>query len=322
MVKTPGRSMELLLAPAADAGSLPQRTTPVPARPSTATPKTTTVTAATTTATPTAETLATRAEMQAPSEATPGTAAAAAERASTETPAAPVKPKPKRGCPAKTDTELWTTSSTETLFTVRYVTVKEEFTRARNHVQVGAAWILVVTLVNKAEDTEYTVKQCKDKIKWLKKKWGMYREERNATGNVPMAAPPPCLDLMVEHWAPNPGMQNMSLCDGTTEHDDSDVDGGTLNDDDTAISGSTRNKRKKTNGECVEEGLRALADGVRAVGEAMKEKAAATAAAAPATPSDPILAQHVIASLARQEDALKQQTAAIHELICTLKGEN
>ncbi|KAE9032811.1 hypothetical protein PR002_g9008, partial [Phytophthora rubi] len=166
MVKTPGRFMELLLAPAADAGSLPQRTTPVPARPSTATPKATT-------------------------------------RASTETPAAPVKPKPKRGRPAKTDKELWTTSSTETLFTVRYVTVKEEFTRARNHVQVGAAWILVVTLVNKAEDTEYTVKQCKDKIKWLKKKWGMYREERNATGNVPKAAPPPCLDLMLEHWAPN-----------------------------------------------------------------------------------------------------------------------
>ncbi|KAE8987952.1 hypothetical protein PR001_g22176 [Phytophthora rubi] len=295
MVKTPGRFMELLLAPAADAGSLPQRTTPVPARPSTATPKTTTVTATTTTATPTAKTLATRAEMQAPSVATPGTATAAAER---------------DAC------------GTQTLFTVRYVTVKEEFMRARNHVQVGAAWILVVTLVNKAEDTEYTVKQCKDKIKWLKNKWGMYREERNATDNVPKAAPPPCLDLMLEHWAPNPGMQSMSLCDGTTEHDDSDVDGGTLNDDDTVISGSAHNKRKKTNGECVEEGLRALADGVRAVGEAMKENATATAAAAPATPSDPILAQHVIASLARQEDALKQQTAAIHELICTLKGEN
>ncbi|KAE9117360.1 hypothetical protein PF010_g8635 [Phytophthora fragariae] len=304
MVKTPRRFMELLLAPAADAGSLPQPTTPVPARPSTATPKTTTVTATTTTATPKAEALATRAEMQAPSAATPGTATAAAERASTETPAAPVQPKPKRGRPTKTDTELWTMSSTETLFTVRYVTVKEEFTRARNHVQVGAAWILVVTLVNKAEDTEYTVNQCKDK-------WGTYREERNATDNVPKAAPPPCLDLMLEHWAPNPGMQNMSLCDGTTGHDNN-----------TAISGSTRNQRKKTNGECVEQGLRALADGVRAVGEAMKEKAAVTAAAAPATPSDHILAQHVIASLARQEDALKQQTSAIHELICTLKGKN
>ncbi|KAE9086231.1 hypothetical protein PF007_g20854 [Phytophthora fragariae] len=80
MVKTPGRFMELLLAPAADAGSLPHGTTIVPARPSTATPKTTTVTATTTTATPTAKTLATMAEMQAPWAATPGTATAAAER--------------------------------------------------------------------------------------------------------------------------------------------------------------------------------------------------------------------------------------------------
>ncbi|KAG6611010.1 retrotransposon protein, putative, Ty1-copia subclass [Phytophthora cinnamomi] len=70
------------------------------------------------------------------------------------------------------------------------VTAKDEFTRARNHVEVGAAWVMVATLVNKAEEKAYTVLQCKDKIKWLKKKWSLYRAYRSATGNVPKAAPP------------------------------------------------------------------------------------------------------------------------------------
>ncbi|KAG6576245.1 Copia-type Polyprotein [Phytophthora cinnamomi] len=51
-----------------------------------------------------------------------------------------------------------------------YVTAKDQFTRARNHVEVGAAWVMVATLVNKVEEKAYTVLQCKDKIKWLKKK--------------------------------------------------------------------------------------------------------------------------------------------------------
>ncbi|KAG6960832.1 hypothetical protein JG688_00009389 [Phytophthora aleatoria] len=67
----------------------------------------------------------------------------------------------------------------------------------------------------------------------------------------------------------------------------------------------------KKNGECVEEGLRALADGVRIVGETMKARTSASC--------DTTLSQDVIASLSRQEEAFKQQTAAINELVCTLK---
>ncbi|KAG2772982.1 hypothetical protein PC129_g6487 [Phytophthora cactorum] len=68
---------------------------------------------------------------------------------------------------------------------------------------------------------------------------------------------------------------------------------------------------KKNNGECVEEGLRSLADGVRIVGETMKARTSAS--------SDTTLSQNVITSLSRQEEAFKQQTAAINELVCTLK---
>ncbi|GMF48374.1 unnamed protein product [Phytophthora fragariaefolia] len=59
---------------------------------------------------------------------------------------------------------------------------------------------------------------------------------------------------MLEHWVPNPGVQNTSLWDGSTEHDDTDVGGGALRDDDTAMSDSNRNKRKKTNWDYIEEG--------------------------------------------------------------------
>ncbi|KAG1706644.1 hypothetical protein DVH05_027496 [Phytophthora capsici] len=48
---------------------------------------------------------------------------------------------------------------------IRYVTTKEEFVRARNHVEVGAAWVLVATLLSKAEENIYTVTQCKEKAK-------------------------------------------------------------------------------------------------------------------------------------------------------------
>ncbi|ETP18009.1 hypothetical protein F441_07717 [Phytophthora nicotianae CJ01A1] len=63
----------------------------------------------------------------------------------------------------------------------------------------------------------------------------------------------------------------------------------------------------------VEEGLRALAEGVKVVGAAMQAKADPR--------SDTALSQGVIASLGRQEEALKQQTAAINELIRTLRGD-
>ncbi|KAE9335534.1 hypothetical protein PF008_g13448 [Phytophthora fragariae] len=81
---------------------------------------------------------------------------------------------------------------------------------------------------------------------------------------------PPCLDLMLEQWAPNPGMQNTSLCDASTDHDD-DADTDDMMASDDEATGLTRNKHKKTNG------LRALADGVKLVGEAMKEMAFASA---------------------------------------------
>ncbi|KAG6960831.1 hypothetical protein JG688_00009388 [Phytophthora aleatoria] len=93
-----------------------------------------------------------------------GAVASVASAESLQTPGAAPRSQSKRGRPSKSEQEVWTKSSTETLFTVRYVTAKEDFTRARNHVEVSAAWVLVAILVNKAEDTSYSVTQCKDKV--------------------------------------------------------------------------------------------------------------------------------------------------------------
>ncbi|ETP15361.1 hypothetical protein F441_09855 [Phytophthora nicotianae CJ01A1] len=136
------------------------------------------------------------------------------------------------------------------------------------------------------------------KIKWLKK----------SDLFIVMIAtlPPPCLDLMIEHWAPNLACRTRRFVTALP------------------ITTKTATRRwmtivqtrhvpsaKKTNGECFEGGLRALAGGIKSVGDAMKEKATAGA--------DILPSREVVASLTHQEEALKQQTAAINELIGTLR---
>ncbi|KAG6592417.1 uncharacterized protein IUM83_19272 [Phytophthora cinnamomi] len=107
-------------------------------------------------------------------------------------------------------------------------------------------------------------------------------------------------------------MQNTSLCDVSTTHDaDDDTGDASSNEDESPAA--PRNKRKKTNGECVEEGLRALAEGVKLVGEAMKAKTS--------TLTEASISRDVLDSLTRQETALQRQTAAILELIYTLRGK-
>ncbi|KAF4133904.1 hypothetical protein GN958_ATG17241, partial [Phytophthora infestans] len=172
--------------------------------------------------------------------------------------------KSKRGRPSKSDQELWTTSSTEALF----------IDNVRNHVEVGAAWILVATLVNKDEDTAYTVTQYKDK-------WSMYRKDRSNTANVPKTAAPPCLELMLEHW----GEILACRVHGTSDLDDDDKDNASTSRD---TGRSSPNKHQKIQ---LIMRLRALADGVKVVGEAMKTQKASAGNAS-------VLSQEVVTPLA------------------------
>ncbi|ETI45554.1 hypothetical protein F443_09907 [Phytophthora nicotianae P1569] len=103
-------------------------------------------------------------------------------------------------------------------------------------------------------------------------------------------------------------MQNTSLCDSTTNHN---KDGNSSVDDDCADTPRSKRKKKQTESVSKEVWLRALAGGIKSVGDAMKEKATAGA--------DILPSREVVASLTHQEEALKQQTAAINELIGTLR---
>ncbi|ETK84821.1 hypothetical protein, variant 1 [Phytophthora nicotianae] len=155
---------------------------------------------------------------------------------------------PKRGRPAKDATPLWTDAAMQELSTIPYATAKPTFHKARNSVEIGAAWILVANILSKSQSRTYTVSQCKEKIKWLRRKWALYREGRSETGNVPRAQDPPCLELMMEHWAPHEGMQNTTLCDAGTTHSDE----GDSSRAEGETSSTRTSKRKKTTGESIE----------------------------------------------------------------------
>ncbi|KAI9983089.1 hypothetical protein PInf_007016 [Phytophthora infestans] len=147
-------------------------------------------------------------------------------------PAVPTGPT-KRGRKENVSTELWSTDATTALFTARYVTAKDSFKNAINSADIGAAWIRVAAL-------------------WLWKKWAHYRQDRSATGIVPNVSDSPCLDLMMEHWAPHEGLQNTTLCDNITPEygeEDEQVE------EDTDDQGCRSSKRRKTNDEYVKAAL-------------------------------------------------------------------
>ncbi|GMF40657.1 unnamed protein product [Phytophthora fragariaefolia] len=64
----------------------------------------------------------------------------------------------------------------------------------------------------------------------------------------------------------------------------------------------------------MKERLRSLAEGVRLVGKAMKQKNSAI--------NEMDISSHVAESLARQEKALQQETAAIMERVRTLRSDH
>ncbi|KAF4147015.1 hypothetical protein GN958_ATG03795, partial [Phytophthora infestans] len=133
---------------------------------------------------------------------------------------------------------------------------------------------------------------------------------KNATnnadiGNVPAVSDPPCLDLMMEHWAPHEGLKNSTLCDNITleyGEDDEQVE------EDTEDQGCRSSKRKNPTANIL--GPCALAEGAKTFGEAMKSTSSAS--------NDGLHSRDIVAALHRQEAALHLQTSAINALLETL----
>lgn len=102
--------------------------------------------------------------------------------------------------------------------------------------------------LNMAAGTTFSVQQCKDKLKWLRKKWVQYKKEDSATGNVDRAQDPPCLDLMVQYWHVG-GLTNTTLLD-----DDSIFVVHSDEEKSEDFSPNKKKKTSKTNGEAIESG--------------------------------------------------------------------
>ncbi|KAF1790659.1 hypothetical protein GQ600_9892 [Phytophthora cactorum] len=206
-----------------------------------------------------------------------GAVASVASAESLQTPGATPRSQSKRGRPSKSKQEVWTKSSTETLFTVRFLMI--------------SAWCRYVTAKKTSPVLATTLK----------------------------LAP---LGSSLPYWPIRPRIHRTAsrnartrTCHSVTELLTSVMLTRTALLRAETAAASAAASAKKNNGECVEEvailGLRSLADGVRIVGETMKARTSAS--------SDTTLSQNVITSLSRQEEAFKQQTAAINELVCTLK---
>ncbi|RAW32679.1 hypothetical protein PC110_g10995 [Phytophthora cactorum] len=79
--------------------------------------------------------------------------------------------------------------------------------------------------------------QCKNKLKWLKRKWAEYNADTRATGNAEVEVlDPPGLAQMQEFWSGSAGMNGQTLAD-------SEANGPNFPSDEDADSGSNPQKR-------------------------------------------------------------------------------
>ncbi|KAE9067438.1 hypothetical protein PF005_g28013, partial [Phytophthora fragariae] len=155
----------------------------------------------------------------------------------------------KKGIPPKakgTEAIEWSDVMTEFLMRLRYGTYQKKFGNARNNAMIRAGVAVIGGRAGQeARHTDFA-RECKNKIKALKKKWVEYCSDRNATGNDvdnPVAKPL-CLAMMEEYWTSETGMHGDTLADN-------DNIGELLESDSDDDSSSSRKKAKT-----VAEGIR------------------------------------------------------------------
>ncbi|KAF4144889.1 hypothetical protein GN958_ATG05907 [Phytophthora infestans] len=163
------------------------------------------------------------------------------------------------------------------LMTLRYKTYAERFGKPKNNAAIGACWVLLTTDLSDSVKMAISSDQCKNKLKWLKKKWAEYKADVRSTGNKEIeVAEPPGLDLMEAFWAGSSGTNGQTLAD-------SEIDGAQLLSDDECRSDEEtrrqsphkqRSKKRKTMGDSFEIGMQSIADGFQAMAAAMRPASA------------------------------------------------
>lgn len=165
----------------------------------------------------------------------------------------------------------WTESMVRDLMTLRFDTYADRFSSAKNNAALKVTWLLLATDMSERQKTPISTEQCKNKLKWLKRKWAEYKADCRATGNrEEEVAEPTGLDLMEQFWASSAGMDGHTLAD-------SEADGGPLlscdeEEEEEELGKQTsgqKNKKRKTIGDSFEIGMQSIAEGFQAMAAAM-----------------------------------------------------
>ncbi|KAE9339882.1 hypothetical protein PF008_g11363 [Phytophthora fragariae] len=168
----------------------------------------------------------------------------------------------------------WTNVIVHDLMSLRYEAHAARFSKAKNNAALKEAWLLQATELSTNQGMAISSEQCKNKLKWLKRKWAEYNADIRATGNSEVEViEPPGLAQMQEFWAGSSGMNGQTLAD-------SEADGAILqsdNDvscDDEAAELSRENKggkdkKRKTMGHSFEMGMQSISEGFQAMAAAM-----------------------------------------------------
>ncbi|KAE9003838.1 hypothetical protein PR003_g16528 [Phytophthora rubi] len=85
---------------------------------------------------------------------------------------------------------------------------------SQNNARLREAWVLLAVDLSRRHDRPISTEQCKNKLKWLRRKWAEYNSDMTAIGN--QSSPliePPRIELMQEYWSGSMGMNGNTLAD-------------------------------------------------------------------------------------------------------------
>ncbi|KAE8992922.1 hypothetical protein PR003_g21760 [Phytophthora rubi] len=228
-----------------------------------------------------------------------------------------------RKSPSKESRVLeWNPEMVVDLMRLRYATYSIRFVGTKNNARLREAWVLLADDLSRRHDRPISTEQCKNKLKWLRRKWAEYNSDMTATGN--QSSPliePPGIELMQEYWSGSMGMSGDTLADNEGAGSSLNSDDDEASDEEAAgqdAAGSKPNsKRCKTMGDSFEIGMQSMTDSFQAMAAAFAPSSSDNMAS--------LLDSRFAVMMERQEAQLAQmqmQTHYLAQLIETLQGRS
>ncbi|KAF4142034.1 Myb/SANT-like DNA-binding domain, partial [Phytophthora infestans] len=198
----------------------------------------------------------------------------------------------ERDAQATKTTASWSDEDVEELFRLRYKGLVNRFKNTRDTKRIKYAWALLASTLSVNQGKVFTDQQCQAKMKNMKSKWASAREAEGRTGNGGPVRPPKHYTIMKDYWGDATGMNNrpylstedsdiiLTVCEAasgdasmTSDSASSERHERCTLSEACSASSSKRVKRVRTQGECVEAGLSAVAkgfsEGLEAIGKGL-----------------------------------------------------